>query len=204
MESLFSHVFTLLVEESGSFRPLSRSPLSRFAHFPFRPESFRPRVVSPTFPFAPESFRPLPRSPLSRFAPLWNFISNIIISAFKVVKSFDFLAYWWFFVITYKRWKKQNKKKLSILCGILKSNPAVFVCQPQSWFILSILRPCISHELLWHRKSVFYIVRILSICYFCHFLWTHGHFNFLDTYGISMFSFPRNSSTIKFSLGGID
>ena len=72
-------------QESGSFRPLSRSPLSRFAHFPFRPESFRPRVVSPTFPFAPESFRPLPRSPLSRFAPLWNFISRIIISALKVV-----------------------------------------------------------------------------------------------------------------------
>ena len=43
--------------ESGSFRPLSRSPLSRFAHFPFRPESFRPG-----------SFRPLSRSPLSRFA----------------------------------------------------------------------------------------------------------------------------------------
>ena len=38
--------------ESGSFRPLSRSPLSRFAHFPFRPESFRP----------------LSRSPLGRFA----------------------------------------------------------------------------------------------------------------------------------------
>ena len=72
-------------KESGSFRPLSRSPLSRFAHFPFRPESFRPRVVSPTLPFAPESFRPLPRSPLSRFAPLWNFISSIIISALKVV-----------------------------------------------------------------------------------------------------------------------
>ena len=46
-----------LVDESGSFRPLSRSPLSRFAHFHVRPESFRPRVVSPTF-----------RSPLSRFA----------------------------------------------------------------------------------------------------------------------------------------
>ena len=58
------------INESGSFRPLSRSPLSRFAHFPFRPESFRPRVVSPTFPFAPESFRPLSRSPPSRFAPL--------------------------------------------------------------------------------------------------------------------------------------
>ena len=43
--------------ESGSFRPLSRSPLSRFAHFPFRPESFRPGL-----------FRPLSRSPLSRFA----------------------------------------------------------------------------------------------------------------------------------------
>ena len=56
--------------ESGSFRPLSRSPLSRFAHFPFRPESFRPRVVSPTFPFAPESFRPLSRSPPRRLAPL--------------------------------------------------------------------------------------------------------------------------------------
>ena len=56
--------------ESGSFRPLSRSPLSRFAHFPVRPESFRPRVVSPTFPFAPESFRPFSRSPPSRFAPL--------------------------------------------------------------------------------------------------------------------------------------
>ena len=64
------HIYGLDCEyESGSFRPLSRSPLSRFAHFLFRPESFRPRVVSPTFPFAPESFRPLPRSPLSRFAP---------------------------------------------------------------------------------------------------------------------------------------
>ena len=73
------------LSESGSFRPLSRSPLSRFAHFPFRPESIRPRVVSTTFSFAPESFRPLPRSPLSRFAPLWNFISSIIISALKVV-----------------------------------------------------------------------------------------------------------------------
>ena len=50
----------------------------------------------------------------------------------------------------------------------------------------------VSHELLWQRKSVFYIVRILSISYFCHFLWTHGHFSFLETYGISMFSFPRN------------
>ena len=59
---IFIFVKTLLnysLFESGSFRPLSRSPLSRFAHFPFRPESFRPRVVSPTFPFAPESFRPL-------------------------------------------------------------------------------------------------------------------------------------------------
>ena len=63
-------VVVCIVRESGSFRPLSRSPLNRFTHFPFRPESFRPRVVSPTFPFAPESFCPLPRSPLSRFAPL--------------------------------------------------------------------------------------------------------------------------------------
>ena len=55
--------------ESGSFRPLSPSSLSRFAHFPFRPESFRPRVVSPTFQLAPDSFRPLSRSPSSRFAP---------------------------------------------------------------------------------------------------------------------------------------
>ena len=71
--------------ESGSFRPLSRSPLSRFAHFPFRAESFRPRIVSPAFPLAPEPFRPLPRSPPSRFAPLWNFINILIISALKVV-----------------------------------------------------------------------------------------------------------------------
>ena len=55
--------------ESGSIRPLSRSPLSRSPSFPFatsrfapgsfRPLSVRPWVVSPTFPFAPESFRPL-------------------------------------------------------------------------------------------------------------------------------------------------
>ena len=72
---------------------------------------------------------------------------------------------------------KKKKKKNSILCGILKSNPAIFVCQPQSWFILSILRPYVA----WASatpKSVFYIVRILNISYFCHFLWTHGHFRF--------------------------
>ena len=53
----------LHILESESFRPLSRLPLSRFAHFPFRAESIHPRilfvffsvrrcVVSPTFPFA--------------------------------------------------------------------------------------------------------------------------------------------------------
>ena len=47
----------IIKHASGSFRPLSRSPLSRFAHFPVHPESFRPQVV-----------RPLSRSPLSRFA----------------------------------------------------------------------------------------------------------------------------------------
>ena len=73
--SLFAHIkygsrrrVRPKIRESGSFRPLSRSPLSRFAHFPFRSESFRLRVVSPTFPFAPESFHPPSRSPLNRFA----------------------------------------------------------------------------------------------------------------------------------------
>ena len=65
--------------ESGSFRPLSRSPLSRFAQFPFRPESFRTRVVSPTFPFAPESFRQLSRSPPSRFAPPYKILFLLLI-----------------------------------------------------------------------------------------------------------------------------
>ena len=65
---VYLYPITVAAEESGSFRPLSRSPLSRFAHFPFRPESFRPRVVSPTFPFAPESFRPFFCWPRSRFA----------------------------------------------------------------------------------------------------------------------------------------
>ena len=39
--------------ESGSFRPLSLSPLSRFAHFPFRPESFRPPGRFAHFPVRP-------------------------------------------------------------------------------------------------------------------------------------------------------
>ena len=62
--------------ESESFRPLSRSPLSRFAHFPFRPESFHPRIVSSTFPFAPVSFRLLSCSPPESIRPLINFVSG--------------------------------------------------------------------------------------------------------------------------------
>ena len=45
-------------EESGSFRPLSRSLLSRFAHFPFRPESFRPLFRSLLSRFAHFPVRP--------------------------------------------------------------------------------------------------------------------------------------------------
>ena len=60
--------------ESGSFRPLSHSPLSRFAHFPFRPELFHPQGVSPTFLFTPESFRPLSRLPPESFRPLIVFL----------------------------------------------------------------------------------------------------------------------------------
>ena len=63
MISLGGQVMVVMTPESGSFRPLSRSPLSRFAHFPFRSESFRPRVVSPPGRFAPGSFRPLPVRP---------------------------------------------------------------------------------------------------------------------------------------------
>ena len=150
-----------LGHESGSFRPLSRSPLSRFAHFPFRPESFRPRVVSPTFPFAPESFRPLPRSPLSRFAPYEILFLVLLFRPQKWYKALFFLAYWWFFVITYKRWKKNWAFytvfwKVTQQSSYVKRNPDLF----------SVFCVHISHELLWHRKSVFYIVRILSISYF--------------------------------------
>ena len=65
--------------ESESFRPLSRSPLSRFAHFPSRPESFHPRIVSSTFPFAPVSFRSLSRSPPESIRPLINFCFGLLI-----------------------------------------------------------------------------------------------------------------------------
>ena len=144
----------------------------RFAHFPVRPESFRPRVVSPTFPFAPESFRPLPRSPLNRFTPYKILFLVLLFRPQKWYKALFFLAYWWFFVITYKRWKKTEHFtvfwKVTQQSSYVNRNPDLF----------SVFCVHISHELLWHRKSVFYIVRILSISYFCHFLWTHGHFNF--------------------------
>ena len=45
---------------------------------------------------------------------------------------------------------------MSILCGILKSNPAIFVCQPQSRFILSILRPYISCASVTPKKRILY------------------------------------------------
>ena len=48
------------------------------------------------------------------------------------------------------------EKKLSILYGILKSNPAVFVCQPQSWFSLSILRPYIARASVTPKKRILY------------------------------------------------
>ena len=49
-----------------------------------------------------------------------------------------------------------EKKKNSILCGISKSNPAIFVCQPQCWFILSILRPYIAWASVTPKKRILY------------------------------------------------
>ena len=74
-----------------------------------------------------------------------------------MVQSFDFLAYWWFCVITYyKRWKKQKQNNTSILRGISKSNQAIFVCQPQSWFILSILPPYVAWASVTPNKRILY------------------------------------------------
>ena len=183
------------------------------------------RVVSPTFPFATESFRPLslsprvvsppgrfahfPVRPLSRFA-LFPVRPWVVSPPYKILfllllfrpqkwyKTLFFLAYWWFFVITYKRWKK-----LSILCGILKSNPAVFVCQPQSWFILSILRPYIAWASETSKK------RILCCSNFKYFLflsfplspWTFQFLRYICHFHVFV---SQKLSTIKLALDGID
>ena len=85
----------------------------------------RIRVVSPTFHFAPSrfapmSFRPLSRSPLSLFAhfpvrpwvvsPPYKILFLVLLfQPKKWYKALFFLAYWWFFVRTYKRWKKKTE-----------------------------------------------------------------------------------------------
>ena len=55
-----------------------------------------------------------------------------------------------------KKQQKNNNKQLSILYGILESNPAIFVCQPLSWFILSILRPYIAWASVTPKKRILY------------------------------------------------
>ena len=146
-----------------AFSPrLSVNP-GRFAHFPVRPW-----VVSPTFPFAPSRFapglfRPLSRSPLSRFAffpvrprvvsPPYKILFLLLI--FRPQKWYKALI---FLLIGDFSWQRIRdvRRKLSILCGILKSNPSIYVCQTGSWFILSILRPYIAWASVTPKKRILY------------------------------------------------
>ena len=138
---------SMLYSESRSFRPLSRSPLSRFAHFPVRPW-----VVSPPYKilFLVLLFRP----------QKW----------YKAFKLF-FLAYWWFFVIMYKRWNKTEHFIRYFEPSSLRMSTAILI---YSQYFASIYRMSFCDT----EKAFSIFVRILSISYFCHFLWTHWHFNF--------------------------
>ena len=92
------------------------------------------------------------------------------------------------------------------MLSILNSNPAIW----QTFSLYININPglfsvfCVLISACDTDNSFFYVVQILSIFYFCQVHWTHGNFKFYDTYGISMFSFPRNSSSIKVALVGID
>ena len=142
-----------------------RNP-GRFAHFPVRP-----CVVSPDFPFAPSrfapgSFRPLSRSPLSRFAHfpvrLW-----IVSPPYKILfLVLLFRSQKWdkaliFLLIDdfsyYKRWKTTTTTTTTTaFYAVFRNVTKQFVCQPQSWFILSILRSYIAWAFVTPKKRILY------------------------------------------------
>ena len=65
--------------------------------------------------------------------------------------------------------KKQNKKQTAFYAAYWKvTQQSSYVNRNPDLFSAFCVR--ISHELLWHRKSVFYTVRILIISYFIYFL----------------------------------